>query len=191
MRLEIGGGIFPVGDGWVNLDTVPSADIIFDLATIPPGRLPFDDESVDGVYSSHCFEHLRDPMAVLREVARVCRLGATVEIRVPHWLSEVAFCPGHLCALAPVTMKNICHYFLQVAWGDSPRRLRQTGEHYEPSALFGELRGLYQHWSEEQVRRYAAGACHEIRYHFEVIAYGGEPGEAEAPGGSHYGRRKG
>ncbi len=185
MKLELGGGPFPRGEGFVNLDRVPGADVVFDLDTIPPGYLPFGDETVAEVYSSHALEHLRDPLEVLREIARVCRVGAPVEIRVPHWLSDIAMSPGHTCVLGPVAVRNICHFFLTQHWTGRPRRLELLREEYSPSAYFGELKGLYPAWTDDQLLRLCPGAAHDVRFHFEVTAYAGEPGEAEAPGGSH------
>jgi SAM-dependent methyltransferase len=46
--------------------------------------LPFDDESQDAVYSSHCLEHLDDPRIALREWHRVTKIGGFVVIAVPH-----------------------------------------------------------------------------------------------------------
>ena len=44
MKLEIGGGNTPRGEGFVNLDCLPCADIAIDLEKDP---LPFADDSVD------------------------------------------------------------------------------------------------------------------------------------------------
>lgn len=188
-KLEIGGGIYP-REGFTNLDQVPNADIHFDLDSIPGQTLPLPDESVGEVYSSHCFEHLKDPIAVMREVARVCRVGARVEIRVPHWLSDIAFSPGHLSILSQTVVRNVCHFFTKQHWGGRPRRLKLVDETYSKSGFFGEVRNLHPEWTEEQVLKFAPGAAHDVRYIFEVVAYHDELGEAEAPGGSHYGRSK-
>lgn len=46
--------------------------------------LPFADESQDAVYSSHCFEHIEDYAAALREWHRVLKPGGYMIIAVPH-----------------------------------------------------------------------------------------------------------
>ena len=39
----------------------------------------------DHVESDHCLEHLPNPFAVMKEVHRIAKNGATVIIRVPHF----------------------------------------------------------------------------------------------------------
>ena len=90
MKIDLGGGLNPK-PGFVNVDRIESADVVCDISK----SLPFDDDSVSSVYSSHCLEHLVRVDAVIKEIARVCRIGADVEFRLPHWLHETAMSPGH------------------------------------------------------------------------------------------------
>lgn len=46
-------------------------------------RLPFPGESFDGVLMTEVLEHLPDPAEALGEVARVCKLGATLILTAP------------------------------------------------------------------------------------------------------------
>lgn len=39
------------------------------------GRLPFDDNSINAVFSQHCIEHLKDRAHVFREIHRILKLG--------------------------------------------------------------------------------------------------------------------
>ncbi len=57
-------------------------DIIWDVRN----GIPFPDNSIDGVFSSHFLEHLDDVEArnFLQECLRVVKVGCNVCIRVPH-----------------------------------------------------------------------------------------------------------
>jgi SAM-dependent methyltransferase len=51
------------------------------------GRLPYDDDSCDAVVSIEVIEHVEDPFAFLRELARIARPGAPVIVTTPNVLS--------------------------------------------------------------------------------------------------------
>jgi len=81
-RVELGGG-WKKREGWINIDnnTMCSPDICRDL-----GRgFPFDDDSVDEIYSSNCLEHLngKDLVFVIWEIQRVLKTGCVATIIVP------------------------------------------------------------------------------------------------------------
>lgn len=69
--------------GYIGLDhwPFPGVDIVRDLRR----GLPFDDSSVDGIYSAHCFEHVEgaDLIFLIEECWRVCKYGAEWTIIVP------------------------------------------------------------------------------------------------------------
>jgi SAM-dependent methyltransferase len=46
--------------------------------------LPFEDNSQDAVFSSHCLEHIADYKGALREWFRVLRVGGFMVVSVPH-----------------------------------------------------------------------------------------------------------
>lgn len=46
--------------------------------------LPFADDSVDAIYSSHCFEHIPDYITVLRDWYRLLKTGGHIVMVVPH-----------------------------------------------------------------------------------------------------------
>ncbi|WP_375600726.1 methyltransferase domain-containing protein [Brevundimonas sp. SH203] len=46
-------------------------------------HLPFDDDSQDTVYSSHCLEHISDPLSVIQDWHRVTKIGGHIIIAVP------------------------------------------------------------------------------------------------------------
>jgi SAM-dependent methyltransferase len=57
--------------------------------------LPFADDSVGRVFSSHCIEHLDDPVKLLREISRVGAHGAEVELWHPYSGHRDAFLFDH------------------------------------------------------------------------------------------------
>lgn len=88
MRLNLGCGTNLV-DGYVNVDMVGKPDVLCDLEVFP---WPWPDSSVDEVRAHHVLEHLgRTPevfVGVVKEMWRVCRPGARVDIVVPHPRSD-------------------------------------------------------------------------------------------------------
>ncbi|MEJ7933110.1 methyltransferase domain-containing protein [Sphingobium sp. AN558] len=47
-------------------------------------HLPFEDGSVDTVFSSHCLEHIADDHAVIQDWFRVLKIGGFIVCMVPH-----------------------------------------------------------------------------------------------------------
>lgn len=166
MKIEIGGGLTPRGDGWLNVDRRPQADCVVDLED---GHLPFPDASVDAVYSAHTFEHVTNLIGLLREIGRVCKSGAQVEIRVPHWLSSMAMCHDHKQVIPPEQIEHWCETAIPYWWGDCPRRLRLAGTETIRSGAFDEAQRCFQWLSPDQIMRFVPGAAHEIRYSFIVV----------------------
>ena len=71
--------------GYVNVDKHGEPDVRHDLEQFP---WPWPDDTFEEVEASHVLEHLgRDPdvfIGVMKELYRVCRSGAKVQIAVPH-----------------------------------------------------------------------------------------------------------
>lgn len=177
MKIELGGGAKP-RPGYVNLDilAIPGVDHVIDFEKLAEAgreglRLPFPDDSVEEVYSSHCIEHVAPYHGLLHEIARVCRPGAKVEIRVPHWLSDMAFIAGHKHAVSLRQVQHWCRDFIGDWWAGCAKRLGHSGTEYVPSTTFAEAKALFWQLSDEQVMRFIPDACHEVRYFFEVIAH--------------------
>jgi hypothetical protein len=71
--------------GWINANTAPGRhDVAFDPASARTGRLPLDEDSLDGIHLSHVLEGVRDAQPLFDELWRVARPGATLHLRVAH-----------------------------------------------------------------------------------------------------------
>lgn len=92
LKIDIGGGKNPK-QGFQCLDIIEDADIQMD---IEQDDLPFANHSVDEYYTNHTFEHIHNIIHVMNEVFRTLKEGGTIEIRVPHICSKIAWAdPTH------------------------------------------------------------------------------------------------
>jgi len=87
-KINIGCGmdIKPKSEGWINLDMHDKhgADVLFDLNRLFNGeKLPFPDNHFDYVYCSHVVEDFWEPMVIIKELIRICKIGGKIEIRTP------------------------------------------------------------------------------------------------------------
>lgn len=98
IRLNLGSGTSPLHD-YINVDMLPEADVQHDLTT----PLPFDDGSVDRIYSSHVVEHFtRSEWEFVRlDWARVLKPGAELEIRCP----DVEKLAKHIIAMDDIPLR--------------------------------------------------------------------------------------
>jgi predicted SAM-dependent methyltransferase len=82
IKLELGSGSKKGVNGWTTLDLAPGCDLYCDLAK----GIPFPDQSVSNIYSSHVFEHLTYQQAqiLLDECLRVLVPGGNFSICVPN-----------------------------------------------------------------------------------------------------------
>ena len=68
-------------DAAVNIDISEKADISLNLGVDP---LPFDDESIDLIYSDHTIEHVENYLYLMEEVHRVLKKGGCFLVAVPY-----------------------------------------------------------------------------------------------------------
>lgn len=168
MRLELGGGVKPRGDGWVNMDILPHADIVHDLDVAP---WPIADGTVEEVYSSHCIEHLNGPLLAFNEIARIGMVGAVVEIRVPHPISHLAMIWEHKHCFSPIAAINMERFFPAEFWRDA-KRLRLEHITYGAACLLDEMKAelpFLAGMSDDMIVKWIPGACHECCYHYTVV----------------------
>lgn len=67
--------------GFVSVDIVPPADVVFDLSKAP---WPWPDGSVEEVLAFDILEHLPDKRQTMNELWRILVPGGIAKIQVPH-----------------------------------------------------------------------------------------------------------
>jgi len=89
MKLNLGCGK-EILSGYVNVDKLrlSGVDIVHNLDNFP---YPFKDNSVDEIFVSHFLEHVQDLPRVMEEFGRICKNGAVIKIRVPHFSCGVTY----------------------------------------------------------------------------------------------------
>ena len=171
LRLDLGGGRNP-REGFTAVDR-ENAPYVVDFEKLRPDgpdRLPFADGSVEEVYCAHTLEHVLPYKGLLWEIARVCRVGAKVEIRVPHWNGAMALTNDHKHTVSPAEVRSWCETGVEYWWKGSARRLKRLGTEHVPSEHLAEVKALFPQMTDEQAMRFVPDACSEVRYRFEVVA---------------------
>lgn len=80
IKLNIGAGKSYI-PGFVNIDISKKADITMDLGK---ERLPFDNDSVDLIFSYHTLEHIPNYFFVLSEIHRTLKHGGCFLVGLPY-----------------------------------------------------------------------------------------------------------
>jgi predicted SAM-dependent methyltransferase len=80
VKLNIGAGKTYL-PGFINIDISTKADLVLDIGTTP---LPFEDNSVDLIFSYHTLEHVPNYLFALSEVHRVLKHGAIFLVGLPY-----------------------------------------------------------------------------------------------------------
>jgi SAM-dependent methyltransferase len=111
LKLDLGCGSCKK-EGTIGIDILdqPGVDHVVNLQT---EALPFSDQSVDYVYSSHCLEHLVDPTHVFAEVSRVCVDGAKLELWTPYAWENSAFIIDHKLFFNEDHYLHMCVWFVE------------------------------------------------------------------------------
>ncbi len=88
-KLNLGCGE-DIRKGYVNLDSIrlPGVDVAHNINKSP---WPFKENEFDEVYASHVLEHADDLIKTMKEIRRICRPGAKIVIRVPHFSCGVSY----------------------------------------------------------------------------------------------------
>jgi SAM-dependent methyltransferase len=141
-----------IGVDAVRYEGLPD-EVEFRAADFDRSRLPFDDASVDAAAAVEVIEHLENPRAFCRDLARITRPDGWIVITTPNQVSALSLLtlavkgrfaafqdreyPAHLTALLPVDLVRIAAEcglrdvaIAYTEWG----RLPLTGWHY-PAAV--------------------------------------------------------
>ncbi len=109
LRIDLGcGSVKREGTIGVDLLPAPGVDYIVDMESRP---LPFGNESVVYVHSSHFLEHIRDPTKIFAEIGRVCADKARVELWTPYAWSNPAFIIDHKFFYTEDVYLHMCVWF--------------------------------------------------------------------------------
>jgi len=81
-----GQGLDIGGKGYINSHSIlPNAILVdLDYPDYDGKTLPFEDNSQDFIYNSHCLEHIDDYQNAIRDWFRVTKKGGHIIITVPH-----------------------------------------------------------------------------------------------------------
>lgn len=92
MKIDVGCGN-KCKDGFIGLDRkrCKGVKIICDIEE----GLPFENNSVEEIFSSNCLEHLKEPMVTIEEFYRVLKPNAKCVIIVPYAFHPRASVPTH------------------------------------------------------------------------------------------------
>lgn len=86
--------VTPIVDTYIGTDIVRydefPADAEFLTTNLDTGRVPVEDRSMDVVASIEVIEHLENPWAFMRELARCARPGGVVVVSTPNQLSGLS-----------------------------------------------------------------------------------------------------
>lgn len=161
MKLNIGSGGIKL-DGFVTCDYDPLAKPDY-LVNLEKDKLPFPDNSVELVVASHIFEHLGEGyFHCLKELYRVCKHGAIIDVTVPHHRNDYFFDdPTHR---RPITVGGLRlfskkHNALCKAQGAASSRLGDYFDvdfeilefHHDPMPQY---RSAFEGKPREEVERY-------------------------------------
>jgi len=115
--LDLGCGTRPK-EGCIGIDRqcLQGVGIVADIDY----SLPLKDDSVEGICSNYFMEHSADITFLFKEIYRVCKNGATVELTVPYYASINAFKdPTHKTFFTEDTFR----YFSKDQWYGSDYKI--------------------------------------------------------------------
>jgi len=104
MKLNLGSGETNKPD-YVNVDMCGEPDLVCDLSCFP---WPWEDNSVDEVYSCHFLEHVQDFERTILEIHRILKPAGIIHFRVPHFRNPLAVWHLHRWEFSVYTPERLC-----------------------------------------------------------------------------------
>lgn len=104
MKLNLGCGDKKI-EGYLNVDVCGAPDLICDLSAFP---WPWEDNSVDEVFSEHFLEHVPDYEKTVLEMHRVLAPQGILRFKVPHFRSPMAVWHLHRHQFSTYTPELLC-----------------------------------------------------------------------------------
>lgn len=87
MKLNLGSGLKRY-EGYLNVDSDPEVKPDY-ILNIEEAKFPWPDDSVDEIIAHHILEHIGETfLEFMKELYRVCKSGAIIDIEVPHHRHE-------------------------------------------------------------------------------------------------------
>ena len=77
--------ILPKSEGWVSVDidqSLKNIDVFHDLENYP---YPFEENSISEIRIWNVLEHITKPYKTMIEMHRICKNGALIHIKLPHF----------------------------------------------------------------------------------------------------------
>lgn len=120
IKVEIGGGPIPL-NGYINIDCLshPKVQHTLDLNVDP---LPFSDDSVDEIYSSHCLEHLEPAKGFIHCMEEMYRISKP-DIK---WFIKVPYAHTHHTVANPFHINNIFNEYTFSFFSPTPKGCGNT-----------------------------------------------------------------
>jgi SAM-dependent methyltransferase len=179
MKLNLGSGYKRYPD-FINVDADPNCkpDHLVNLET---DILPFPDNSVDTIIAHHILEHMGSGyFHLLKELYRVCKHGAIIDIRVPHPTHEVFLNdPTHKRPITVDGLRLFSKQFnqLEIQRGGSSSTLGIMHDvdfeiiRYEfiHDPYYDEIKKTLPHAQLERLFREALNVCIEIHIQLMVV----------------------
>jgi SAM-dependent methyltransferase len=179
MRLNIGSGYKRI-PGFINIDSDLNCKPDY-IVNLEQDGLPFQDNTVDTVIAHHILEHLgQGYFHLLKELYRVCKHGAIVDIRVPHPTHEVFLNdPTHKRPITVDGLRLFSKQFnkLEIERGGSSSTLGIMYDvdfeiiNYEfiHDSYYDEIKKTLPHHQLERLFREALNVCIEIHVQLMVV----------------------